>query len=251
MKSKFFLGIAVGLLLVALLLYTLGRNLHNGTFDKTFDARHTGADAAESEQTLTVYADYSSWGEFFEIAKDVIAATDPYFINVLQGSSGPEDGSYVYRYALAAPVKKIYLSPPTLCIPETIEPVSAFLKAGETVMLNGEDWFSISAVDIGKPQGGVCEVTVTILPKNDILPRSPEVVMGSERHGGFSSLNFNKEYVFDSGEFVFQLPAASAEELSKRIEKAELSVGEILRQVYAGDAVFSSNDAEIEVIVKD
>ena len=244
MKGKF-AGMAVGLLCVALLFYTVKRSLYDGTLVFL----DTGAGAAE-ENTLTVYADYSSWGETYEIAKDVIAATDPYFINVLRGSSGPEDGSYVYRYTLTEPVKKIYLSPPTLCIPETIEPVSAFLRVGETVSLNGEDWFSISSVDIRQPQGGVCEVVVTILPKNDILPRAPVVVIDGERHGGSSSLNFNEESIFDFGEFVFKLPAASAGELSERIENAEPAVGDILRQVYAGDAVFSSNDAEIEVIAQ-
>lgn len=121
-------------------------------------------DADLDTDILTLYVDYESYGKFFEIAEDITVATDKDFTNKLvKTSSTAEESKYTYSFSLNEPVETIYISPPTLYITTEIATTSLALRSGkDIVMLDEQNWFSISSVTTKKIKEGMFAVIVSI-----------------------------------------------------------------------------------------
>ena len=166
--------------------------------------------------TITIYADYNGYGDYFEIAKDIQVAADKEFntpLRMLTCTVEQETGLYVYTFETECRVDYIYILPPVLYVPTSFSTVSADLRDSSTVYTNeGKEWFNISSINVDAYQQGdfnIITVGITPTPDTVLLPRYPEIVCGEKKYGGFSSINFNEEDVFNFGEFVFFVPSDS------------------------------------------
>lgn len=213
------------------------------------DLAYTNAHEDTDAGVLTLYADYESYGTFFEIAIDIVVATDKDFTNVLRKTGCTvEESRYAYTFVLEESTDKIYISPPILYLPVEVETTSVSLNADSKTKFDDQDWFSVSSIDTKEAGEGMFMVTVTIKPHNETLPRYPKLVVGGEEIGGFSSLNFNEDAVFDFGEFIFYLPAESIETASSMLKDASLVVEDALIKVAATDTIFTSNIKSLNVV---
>lgn len=202
--------------------------------------------------TLTLYANYNNYGNSFEIGQDLVVSTDHDFNTVLKMTSCVlEKDRYVYTFAIDNPVSKIFISPPVLYVPADISATETKLSSSNAkVTLGSEEWFTISSVETSEIEKGLFAVKVSIIPKNDILPRLPKLVIDGKKYGASSSLSFNEEKTFISGEFCFFVPTESAENLSAMLESATLVVENALNKVYAKDSIFSTNIESLDIVVE-
>ena len=168
------------------------------------------------ENTITIRADYSAYGELFEIARDIRAASDEEFRNplrMIRCMLGQDTGVYIYQFEADSKPDHVYIEPAMLFVLKTIPAVSATLRIPSTVCDDaGKEWFDISSFTASERQpDGSQSVTVTITPRSEtkVFPRYAELVAGENRVGSISSLNFNEKDVCESGEFVFYVPAGS------------------------------------------
>ncbi len=209
-------------------------------------------DAVLESDTLTFYVNYESYGEFFEIAEDVVVATDEEFTNILRRKScKPEGSRYVYTFSLKDPIDRIYIFPPTLYIPTEISTTSLELCSTKTpATLDGKEWFAISSVSTERANETMYTVAINIEAHENTLPRFPKLEIDGKRIEGISSLNFNEDNNFDFGEFIFHLPSENCEDISSILENASLVVEDALLRVSAKDALFSSNIKSLDIIVE-
>jgi hypothetical protein len=221
--------------------------LFSASGDK-IDMGFEGAEVAGTE--LLLYVNYNSYGQDFEIGRDITVATDPNFENVLRPRSCTPNGSlYTYKYDIDEAVDTVYVAPPVLYVPKTIEPYCVPLYSDE----DGE-WFSISDVRTTKAGAGMYAVTVEIEPFDNTLPRFPKLDIGDGTVGitaRSTSHNFNADFMFDYSVFSFTVYAEDEERLNEMLKTASIVVEDALVIVEAKDVLFSTNITKLDVELTD
>lgn len=213
-------------------------------------------EAKASGETLTLTVDYTDYGTGFEIGQDIRVYTDSALTNELSKiRCTPENGNYNYEFEWGGDVDTIYITPPVLYIPTEIDkevfPLSADMASSPVDMSEEPDeWFSISDISVDEYSDGVYSVAVSIIPNNDELPRFPMLVVGEERIGGMSSLDFD-EGGFSSGEFVFYVPCDDIELLRAQLSAAYIEIEDSLSVARASDLSLTSSVKSLRVVIAD
>ena len=227
---------------------TLGydaNKLHN------IEVYYSGAEVNGDFLTITV--DYNSNNKNFEVGKPIEVTTDSNFTTPLRLTNSKSNGaSYDYTFKLGndKSLSKVYIKPPVLYVPTKITSVSTILDEGQTLKMSskdrsyesaGADWFSINALDISEFTEGTYRVKVTVDAITKDLPRFPKLCIGGKEVGGIASLDFDNNSVWKSGEFLFDVFAASEQEVAAQLASADLTVNEALIRVASSDLTVSSN----------
>lgn len=219
-------------------------------FSDSGDKIDMGFEGAEVVGTeLLLYVNYNSYGQDFEIGRDITVAADPDFENVLRPCSCTPNGSlYTYRYGIDEAVNTIYVAPPVLYVPKTIEPYYVPLYSDED-----GGWFSISDVRTKKAGAGVFSVTVEIEPFDNTLPRFPKLDFGDGTSitARSTSHNFNSDFMFGDAKFIFTVYADDEERLNEILKTASIVVEDALVSVEAKDVLFSTNITKLDVELSD
>ena len=204
----------------------------------------------EEGDFLTIYMEYKDSSQSFEIQKDITVATDEEFSNTLRKISLVQtENRYVYKFALNENVDAVFIKPPVAYLPVDIDLVSLVPVVGGTAKTDdGLLWFTISSVNLSMRTGEECVITILIIPYNDMLPKYPRLVYKEISIGALSSLNFNQNGEFDSGEFTFHVPANNEDSVRLMLENSALIVGSALVRIHAEDLVFTSSAGTIFVI---
>lgn len=212
-----------------------------------------------SGDTLEITVEFKTTaGEYFEVGRHIIVATDSDFTNVLPMTGcKPAGGIYVYEYDAKGldDVKTLYVKPPIVYVPTEITPVSVPLSEGKVAKINtglsqskntGKDWFTVESVDIG----GSGSATVTINALSGDVPRFMKIVNGESEYVNLSSVaNFDNDTGnFEYGEYSFILPADSEDEAAAFMETASLVVTDALIRVDADDLPISTSTKSISVV---
>lgn len=223
-------------------------------------------DARTNNETLTITANYSS-GEFFEIGRDIIVATDSDFTNTLRMKScDASSGNYVYEFNVdgVSLFDKVYVKPPILYMPVEISSVTVPLSIAsgletetEIISIDTEleisetDWFTVESVSVQGGTDGIYTVKVMIDAVSKDLPRFPKLCIGDSTIGGLSSLYFDENDNFDFGEFIFYINADSEAEAETTLAEASLVISDALIRVDADKMLFSSNTKSLSVVTEE
>lgn len=214
--------------------------------------------AQVEKDKLLITVNYGSDGEFFEIGRDIIVATDKDFTETLQiQNCKANDGKYEYEFSVdnLSDLNRVYIKPPVLYMPTEISPVSVPLiegaKANKDIESKYSDWFSISKVEVAALSEQTFLVTVIVEALALDLPRFPKLTIGDTQIGGISALSFDENTNFSSGEFQFSLNAESEKRAIELLDNASLVLSDALIKVEAEEMIFSSSIKTISVIVVD
>ena len=249
-----------GLLLFAFTVIPTVRLSYDGEHNVDVSYR----DAQFSEDKLTLTVNYESDGEFFEIGRDIVVATDSNFNNPLKMRKCDvgDDGSYTYEFHSENfdNIKTVYIKPPILYMPAEITPVSVPMVAGKVARMSTEDanfetaganWFSVDTVNVEEASKGVYMVKIVVGAKAKDLPRFPKLVNGETQIGGISALHFDENDNFEYGEFSFSINASSEKEAAMIVATSSLVVSDALIRVDANVSVIASNVKSLSVVVSD
>lgn len=185
------------------------------------------------EDTVTLTVNFESYGDFFEIGRDLIAATDPMLENRLRlERCVPEGSLYTYTFRTDTPVEKLYVAPPILYFPREIEPVT-------TALHEESAFFSAEIARLTEQETGT-EAELLVRGEREWLPRTLTLTIGGQSWENTSSeAAFDEELYFTDGYFTFVLPF-SAEELASRLDEARLTVTEVLCRAQVDDGNMQS-----------
>lgn len=255
--KKWMLLAAVLILLLALSAFIIIPAVRLSRSGHDIDVSYPNAEL--SGDTLEITVEFKTTaGEYFEVGRHIIVATDPDFTNVLQMTGcKPADGIYVYEYDAKGldDVKTLYVIPPIVYVPTEITPVSVPLTEGKVAKFSdddpdakiaGKDWFTVASVDIGS--SGAATVVINALSGD--VPRYLKIVNGESEYANLSSVNNFKNDTsdFDYGEYTFFLPIDSEDEAAAFMESAALVVTDALIRVDADDLPISSSIKSISVV---
>ena len=226
------------------------------------DLSYRGADLQGNLLNLTV--SYSGEDCNFEIGRDIVISTNSDLSSPLRIDSCREvDGNLVYEFKVDATARNaiaenstLYIEPPILYIPTEIRPVTVALSEGETAPLAAEarqnaakDWFSIDHVTVNEASAGIYCVDIGITAQAEDLPRLPKLVINEERYGGVSSIDFDDNGNFASGQLLFEVSAASAAQWEDLLKDAYLEIEDALIRADAADLLFSPSLTTLSVVV--
>ena len=252
-------AIMCGLLLCAFAVIPTVRLSYGG--EHNVDVSYRGAQFSKDKLTITV--NYESDGEFFEIGRDIVVATDSNFNNPLRMKNcDVGDGSYAYEFNSENldNIKTVYIKPPILYMPVEITPVSVPMVAGKVAKMSTEDvnfetaganWFFVDTVNVEEESEGVYRVKIVVGAKAKDLPRFPKLVNGETQIGGISALHFDENDNFEYGEFLFSINASSEKEAAMIVATSSLVVSDALIRVDANDLAIASNVKSLSVVVSD
>ncbi|MBR4057901.1 MAG: hypothetical protein IKK00_07190 [Oscillospiraceae bacterium] len=255
--KKWMLLAAVLILLLALSAFIIIPAVRLSRSGHDIDVSYPNAEL--SGDTLEITVEFKTTaGEYFEVGRHIIVATDPDFTNVLPMTGcKPADGIYVYEYDAKGldDVKTLYVIPPIVYVPTEITPVSVPLAEGKVAKFSdddpdakiaGKDWFTVESVDIG--ESGAATVVINALSGD--VPRYLKIVNGESEYANLSSVNNFKNDTsdFKSGEYTFALPIDSEDEAAAFMESASLVVTDALIRVDADDLPISSSIKSISVV---
>lgn len=255
--KKWMLLAAVLILLLALSAFLIIPAIRLSRSGHDIDVSYPNAEL--SGDTLEITVEFKTTaGEYFEVGRDIIVATDPDFTNVLQMTGcKPADGIYVYEYDAKGldDVKTLYVIPPIVYVPTEITPVSVPLAEGKVAKFSdddpdakiaGKEWFTVESVDIA--ESGAATVVINALSGD--VPRFLKIVNGESEYANLSSVNnFKNDTIdFDYGEYTFALPIDSEDEAAAFMESASLVVTDALIRVDADDLPISSSIKSISVV---
>lgn len=255
--KKWMLLAAVLILLLALSAFIIIPAVRLSRSGHDIDVSYPNAEL--SGDTLEITVEFKTTaGEYFEVGRHIIVATDPDFTNVLPMTGcKPADGIYVYEYDAKGldDVKTLYVIPPIVYVPTEITPVSVPLTEGKVAKFSdddpdakiaGKEWFAVESVDIG--ESGAATVVINALSGD--VPRYLKIVNGESEYANLSSVNNFKTDTsdFKSGEYTFALPIDSEDEAAAFMESAALVVTDALIRVDADDLPISSSIKSISVV---
>ena len=255
--KKWMLLAAVLILLLALSAFLIIPAIRLSRSGHDIDVSYPNAEL--SGDTLEITVEFKTTaGEYFEVGRHIIVATDPDFTNVLQMTGcKPADGIYVYEYDAKGldDVKTLYVIPPIVYVPTEITPVSVPLAEGKVAKFSdddpdakiaGKEWFTVASVDIGS--SGAATVVINALSGD--VPRFLKIVNGESEYANLSSVNNFKtdNSDFKSGEYTFVLPIDSEDEAAAFMESASLVVTDALIRVDADELPISSSIKSISVV---
>jgi hypothetical protein len=188
----------------------------------------------DPDSVLELTVDYSAYGDFFEIGKDIEVYTDPELTVRLRMircvPNEPYEGRYKYSFELPAEVNAVWITPPLLYIPNEIEAVSCGAAAGSAAKRpDGQIWFTVGECRAAKATDGLYTVSIIIDAVASDLPRSPRLLAGGQELGGTSALNFDGDGVFTSGEFQFSIKAKDEDDAVRIAEKSTSMISEELK----------------------
>lgn len=221
------------------------------------------ADANGSE--LVILADYEYYGEGFEFASDMEVATDEAFTDLLELQTCTLEDNGLYKYTFECPkvVDQVYVKAPVLFIQAAMEPKEVKIAEGEVMTLGSlttinskeadksyldTQWFEITSVECDDTDV-IKNVTVKFTAlENSVLPRLPKLVFDKSAIGGVSSIELDQEGNYTEGEFQFRVVTdADAETI---LSESYMLVKEVLVQLRASDAGFSSDVVSVNVVKK-
>lgn len=218
---------------------------------------------AESDLgTMTVDVNFDSNGEMFEIIRDIKVYSDSNLSNQLKLKACAVEGDkYVYTFETngKTDIKQIYLEPPVLYAPDSIETISAIAVKNSILKdANGDNWFKINGVKIVDVTDEDIQLNMVITPYTSTIPRFPELVVGNKVYGGATAMEFDENGNFVGGEIIFLLPLDSMSTLSTgKISEgndislnnvAMIKVSDVLTRVEADNKAFSSNVKNLSVV---
>jgi len=212
------------------------------------------------DNTLLLYINYESYGEFYEIVRPISVAADSDFTQMLdfKYSSCFGDGWREYKFEISSrdQIDSIYVRPAILYMPTKIESVSmpVSLNASVSDVLNTssraevcDSWFSISSIDVDQIETGLYKVLISITPQTDDFPRFPTLTIGEKSYIGATSMRLNENGDFYVGWFVFFIQAINAETVNAELKNASITVEYAMMRTVATNTVnsfaaFSSSD---------
>lgn len=204
------------------------------------DVKITCEKAIINDEILQLKVDYDEIGDNVEIAKDMVVATDGQFSNTLELSDVEvNSGTRVYKYDISKcdMNDSVYVQLPVLYNSIEIEQISVPIS---TTMKNrystsgaesGLDWFYVSDYTIEKYTENVYQLTVSIISKNDDMPRFPILKLDGEEIGGISCLELDENGSFYGGEFIYFVNIDSEDLLIQKLESATILVGQALKKL--------------------
>ena len=258
--KKFALVISAVMVVLLLCAFTISPTVRLTSRESNqIDVAYLNAQVNNDKLTITV--NYDSDGEFFEIGRDIVVATDSERSFPLRiKSCNVNNGTYVYEFDTenVRSLDTVYIEPPILYAPTDIAKVSFPLMPGETVKMStskvdfgtsNSNWFDVRSVNVEEYNEGVYLVRVIVDAQSLDLPRFPKLCMGDVQIGGVSAISFDENDNFESGEFAFYVNAGSEKEAMMMIESATLEISDALIRVDSTDIDISSNVRSLSVIV--
>lgn len=202
--------------------------------------------AEHDSEILSLMVDFETNVECFEIANNIVVATDEAMTNKLKALGVRAVGNnLIYDFTLTEPVERIYIAPPTLYIPCAIDEVTMPLISNinylDRNVVNDDEWFTITSALTEVIDEDCFAVVVNIDPINDMLPRFPRLIIDGEVIGGFSSLVFDSNNIFESGQFCYYFPLDQYDEITSKLGTASLTVENALIKVSANQAQRTSS----------
>ena len=230
-----------------------------------------------SEDTITLYADYESYGVGFEIIKDIVVSTDSNFENIISIDECVIEDNGMYKYTLTVedPIDRIFIAPPILYMPTTINESYTNLntyKNQDSIMtsnVSDEDlWFTVENVTLvevdkavtsneirsdtikmGQMESSVVPgICVNVSGNNgNLIPRFPKLIANGMEYGGLSSITFDNEMNFKEGAFVFLMSDYNVSTVND-LESAKIVVSDAMIKVDSSEVAFESDNVIINVI---
>ena len=201
---------------------------------------------------VTLAVQVEGEGDFFEIGKNPEVSPSRDFAKPLQlqeGSMG-ESGELIFRFA-AEEFKgnTVYVKLPILYRPESVDAVSVPLTEGATAKTGeGEDWFTLSDVEITGQSNGTYTVRVVTEFLSGDLIRVPKLLVDGKEFGAQTA-----GQTVTSGEFFFQVAALaeSREAADAAVAAGAFVVEKALIKVDSESMTVSARDEGISVVVID
>lgn len=244
---------------LALILIPTIRNLKNNPHKTVYYTNGVPDDSPnENTLVLTMQYDVPDDGQL-ETGKSPVVSLDSSFSSPLkmQRSYGNADTQvYWYDCENAAAVKTIYVKPPTFYNAVETETVPIPLQVGQVVKLRtgdaesaaaGQDWFSIRSLAARELDDMYYQVKVYVNALAMDAPRLVRLQVDGKEYGGMSSLGFSSSG-WDTGEFLFQIHAADAEDALSKVATATLTVNGALLCADPPNLRFSANGAEVILV---
>lgn len=222
------------------------------------------ANAKIKDNVLTICADYDAYGDNFEVVQDIIVSTDPDFSTTLELTDVKvENTEYTYTFATPTDVDKVYVAPPVVLVPETIEPIvvalhnSALLKSkGVTQPLftiedisetTQELQSAASTMEKAKAINTKTFEAIRVKVKGnggEIIPRLPMLKVGDKEYGGIHTIIYDENNNFESGVFTFVLPQGVSAEDIVNDANAVISVSEVSVKSEIKTSLFNNDGIE-------
>lgn len=171
-----------------------------------------------SEQKLAMTIRYTNVSQDFEMAKDIIVATDREFKNVIEitNSVSGVDGRHFYQFnsPKVDKLEKVYIQSPILYVPMGITKIDVPLAKGQVAKMHkedtdfetaGKDWFYIDDIAIEEISKGYHSVKVIIKAIGTELPHLPELKTGDKEISGQQELYFDESGCLEYGEFIYSV----------------------------------------------
>ena len=191
--------------------------------------------------------------EEYEIAKDIVVATDANFQNCLELISCiPNGNQYVYEFKVEATdiAEDIYVQPPVLLISEYVDCIPVACEAGAIIKNESEDWFTVDQITYTEFNEEKYRVTVFVTACADALPRFPELETSAGNYGGLAAVDYNEDG-FTDGVFEFFVDAASEVELLSLLDSAELNVRAEMNQTVVEDVSAAETSVKSLTVITD
>ena len=185
--------------------------------------------AEMDNDVLTVYANYDSYGEDFEIAKDITVYSDSNSANELEFKSlDVEDGMYKYEFNTVEQPSRVYIEAPVIYVPTEIETRAYAVNGAETVhstLSNDTPWIRVSDIST-EVKNSIQYIMVHVEGDHGtMIPRSPELVISGIVYSDLmSSVTFDDDMNFESADFVFGIPASEGKASVDILDVSELRV---------------------------
>lgn len=217
----------------------------------------SSGDTENEGHSFQLDVDYSNY-DSYEIARDMRVSTSSDFSTELYSDGVTVSGSLLnYTFSTAEPADTVYILPALLYVQTAIDKVSVSLEGemvdGVYVLSSADnDWFNISSVSLERSQDVFYNVAVSFTLNYDTeVPRHVELVTGDTSTGGYSAFYYDENGNFTGGQLVFMLLAASREDAVQQLSSANIEITEVFRAMPASDAVVTSPNGQLEIIILD
>lgn len=252
MKKKILLTVSITLVAAVLCAFAVvpSSTLRTEIGNKVTISYPTSAQLKEGK--LEICADYYAYGADFEVVQDITVATDREFSNKLELSDVDVDNTkYTYIFDAPEAVDKVYVAPPIVMIPDTIDRVDIALHEANCLTANRSEpaLFAVEDVRMTTQQISLSERTNNSLEAirvevrgngGEIIPRLPMLKVGDTEYGGIHTIIYDENNNFESGVFVFVLPQGVSAANIINNPNTVISVSEVLVKSTIKKAAFNN-----------
>lgn len=223
------------------------------------DSGRTGQSQAKEPafHTLTLHVDYRyDAQESFEVCRDLLVSADEGFTSTFQPFVRQYSGNHaVYTYRSENPFTKVYVKPPSVCLSTEIIPIIVSMSEGKRrAELDGQEWFTVSSVDIEKSSDGIFDLTLTVTPAQDTdaYPSEAVLFLNYTALPGSSSYhmeNSGSRRIFAPGTFTFQYHDPSEDDISPYLDRAKFIVKKAYLPTDDANCDIYSDTAGVELVI--